>query len=634
MATLRPRTVWLTAGAVTLFLLAWIVLITLAATAARSDLRAAESHLQAAQQRLSEADVAGAGDRLRKAAEAAVAADDRLDRIPVRAAAALPWVGNSLDVAATVATSARQVTRSALDVVATLEGLPGGMDALAPSGGALPVEPLRALGPPLSDLDAELSSTSDALAATATSFLLPEVADARERFTTLLQDLQPRVSSAAALTAQLPLFLGAEEPRRYFLAVANPAELRATGGFIGAYAVATFDGGDVDVSSFGATWDLPNRDRGEVEPPDESFAARYDQYNATGLWSNINMSPDFPMVATAIERLWAATADEEIDGTILVDPFALEALMRLTGPIEVPETGVVLRPATVVDYVTNESFDDLADPRQRKEAIGDVAAASLDAFLAGQTDAPLRRVMAVLGDAVTGRHLMLHAARPEEQAAFERIGITGGLPDPERGTFAAVTYNSGTGSKVDYWLEEHLSHDVALLDDGGATVTTTVTLDNGAPTAGVGRVVGPNTEGLEAGDNQLMVSLYCGTHCEFLSATAGEGQEVTVETELGGPVASAWTIIPSGEQATLEFTYVIDDAWWTHDGKLVTEFAHHAQVMVRPATLVVTLEVPEGFVPGQIPDDASVDGNQITWDRVGHGDANLHFDLSPVRTAG
>lgn len=605
-------------------------MVTLAALSARSDLRTTESHLQAAQQRLADADVTGAAERLEEAADAARAADDRLDAIPVRLAAAVPWLGNSLDVAGTVAASAREVTTSALDVVIAFEGLPGGMDALVPTGGGLPVAPLQAVAPPLDDLERQLASTSEELATAPTSLLLPEVAEAHDRFTTIVDELRPQVATAASLTAQLPSFLGADEPRRYFLAVANPAEVRATGGFIGAYAMATFDAGAIEVGSFGATWDLPNRDPGEIEPPDPSFAARYDEHNATGLWSNINMSPDFPTVATAIERLWAVTADEEIDGTILVDPFALEALIRLTGPIEVPETGVVLRPATVVDYVTNESFEDIGDARERKEVIGDVAAASLEAFLAGDVDAPLRRVLRTLGDAVGGRHLIVHSASPDEQAAFERAGIAGQLPDPERGAFAAVAYNSGTASKVDYWLEERLSHDVRLLDEGRATVTTTVTLGNAAPTSGVGRVVGPNAEGLEAGDNQLMVSLYCGTRCEFLAATGDDGQEVTVTTELGRPVASTWTLIPSGEQATLEFTYVVDDAWWTEEGELVTALAHHAQAMVRPGALEVTIAVPEGFTPARIPDDASVDGSQVRWERVGRGDVDLEFGLAPA----
>ena len=628
----RPRRILLlTVGVLAL---AVVGLAAWASWTGRERLRTAESELRVAQQQLRAAEVEPATLALRRAADAAATADARLGSLPVRALAALPGVGNSLDVGAAVARSAREVTAAAVDVVAVIDGLPAGLDSLLPTEGGLPVAPLRELADPLAVLDERLGAASDRLADTPSTFLLAEVADARAAFTELNAQLQGQVTAAASLTRVLPAFLGSDGPRTYFLGVANPAELRAVGGFLGAHAVLTIDHGRMRIGTFGPTWDLPSLEGGVVEAPDPSFAARYDVHDATGLWSNINMSPDFPTVATAIERLWVATHDDEVDGTVLVDPFALQALLRLTGPTEVPETGEVLRPATVIDYVTNTSFADLGDPRERKEAIGDVAAASLAAFLSGEADAPLRQVVRTLGDAAGGHHLLVHAVDPEEQAAFEQAGLGGRMADPPRGVFFRLTYNSATASKVDYWLDEHVAVDVRLLDDGRAELTTTVELDNGAPTEGVSWVVGPNAEGLEAGDNRLWISFYCGSRCDPRSATSSSDEDVTTETELGMPVTSTWVTIPSGDGATMQVSAIVDDAWWIADGRLVVEVTHQDQAMVREGTLDIGLEVPEGFEPAELPEDARVEGDRVRWSRTGRGDVSLRMELRPGPSVG
>ena len=58
-----------------------------------------------------------------------------------------------------------------------------------------------------------------------------------------LATLHRQLHAGSLILDGLPSFLGADGPRRYLFGASNPAELRGTGGLIGAYAILTMDRG-------------------------------------------------------------------------------------------------------------------------------------------------------------------------------------------------------------------------------------------------------------------------------------------------------------------------------------------------------------------------------------------------------
>ena len=83
------------------------------------------------------------------------------------------------------------------------------------------------------------------------SLLLGPVAPARREAEAELSELNDKIHAASLVLQGLPRFLGAEGPRRYFFGAQNPAELRGTGGLIGAYSILTIDDGRFHFSPFG-----------------------------------------------------------------------------------------------------------------------------------------------------------------------------------------------------------------------------------------------------------------------------------------------------------------------------------------------------------------------------------------------
>ena len=83
------------------------------------------------------------------------------------------------------------------------------------------------------------------------------MASARSDALAELAKLHRQLHAGSLILDRLPSFLGADGPRRYVFGASNPAELRGTGGLIGAYAILTIDHGRLSFSDFRPIQSLP-----------------------------------------------------------------------------------------------------------------------------------------------------------------------------------------------------------------------------------------------------------------------------------------------------------------------------------------------------------------------------------------
>src|SRR5205085_4165145 len=122
--------------------------------------------------------------------------------------------------------------------------LPEGLGSLAPVHGGVPVSRLDALSPAVARAD---SLTTDALTkledASSGHFVLGPVADALRQADSQIGDIQRELHAVHLILEGLPGFLGESAPARFFFGAENPAELRGTGGLIGAYSILTIENG-------------------------------------------------------------------------------------------------------------------------------------------------------------------------------------------------------------------------------------------------------------------------------------------------------------------------------------------------------------------------------------------------------
>jgi hypothetical protein len=533
----------------------------------------------------------------------------------------LPLIGRTPDAIGAIIEAGSKTAEAGRVVAGAAADLPGGAAALAPSGGQIPIEPLERVAPALVRARDLLLRAEQSVDDAPSGFLLPPVDEAADELGREVALASHGVTVAAAMTEALPAFLGADGERTYFVGAQNPAELRGTGGFMGAFAILTVDDGQIELGGFRTITALDSAEPGEVEAPNPGFAARYDAFGGATFWQNINMTPDFPSAAVAIERLYEHSEGEALDGVIAADPFALAEMIRATEPVPVPGAASPVAADDLVPFISNEAYAELTNPSARKRLLGDVAGEVLGRFLEGAVD-PAAGGRALV-EAAGGGHLLMHSTDPEVQASFEEAGVAGALP--RRGDVVAVVANNAAGNKVDFYLEERVEVAVRLGAAGSATAATRVSLTNEAPDRGQpAYVIGPFDARFEPGENLTLLSTYCAPGCTLdRFDRSGGPDEVQPQTELGLPAFATLVSLPSGGSELLEYAWTYQDAWTGDDTEGRYRLTVRTQPTIRPTRLHVEVDVPAGMrVAGASP-GMRVSGGRAIWE----GDADTETTL-------
>jgi hypothetical protein len=626
-SAMRSRWVRLALALVAGALVVVAIMATFSALSARRSLSEGREALVAAKDLLVQGDTAGATAAFERAASGFEDARGATETPWLGAAKLVPVLGRTPDVVAAIADAGARVAEAGATLSGAIEDI-GGVEAIAPDRGRIPIEPILRLAPNVRRAAEEVSAAVAELEASPDGLLLGPVAAAREEAVAELGPLDELLGTASALLEGLPSFLGEDAPKHYFFGAQNPAELRGTGGVIGAYSILTVEEGSLSFSPFKPIQSLPLLSVGDV-PSSEEFARNYDQFRGEGrFWLAINLTPDFPTAASAIVEAYDVAEGERLDGVLLADPFALAALMRITGPSDVPGLDVTLTADDVVPFTANEAYALLSEPEARKRLLGAVAERVVDRFLEGG-DLEAGDLRALARTAGAG-HLLVYSEDPAVQSALERTGAGGALPEGD-GDLLAVVENSSGGNKVDFYEDRSVTYEVWLRADGSAQGTVTVRLDNHAPTGGLPKyVLGPYQDFSEAGESAQIMSLYCGPGCRLERAEL-DGQQVGVGagSELGHPFFREDFRTPSGGTSELVLTWYLPAAW--EGGSLGGTYRLRLvdQPTIRADSVRVIVHLPEGMnLDGSTPAMVGGEGT-ATWEGTLEGGLDLELGFRP-----
>jgi hypothetical protein len=523
----------------------------------------------------------------------------------------VPGLGSTARTAGLLARAGEVSVVAAGDVVDAVASMPDGIGSIAPAGGRFPLEVIAELAPAVRSASDELSRAHQMVVRSPDLLVAEQVRVARRELGEVLARVDRTAASAASLVTAMPEMLGSEGPRTYFFGASNPAELRGTGGFIGVWGLLRFDDGRLEVGDLASIHDLPDvPPERAVDPPSSGYADRYDRYEARWSWLNANVTPDFPSAAQVYEGLYETAVGEPIDGMIVADPFAIQALLSDGPPLEIPGIGPV-DAGNVVDVVTNEAYARFDDQDERQEVLATVAAGALRAFMAeGISDTGA--AVDALGEAVGNGHLLFHATDADLQARLEAAGVAGSLGgDPEGdqpGDVMAFAINSQTSAKVDYFLEMASEAEVRLLPGGAAQTLLTIRLTNRAPTQGQPEyVIGPTLPGLEAGDNRFLLDVFCAPSCSFTAFDAERAEdEVRLGADRGHPALGTRLRLPSGETETIAVQWETAAAWTEADGEIRYRLRYAPLPLVRPPTLDLRIVLPPDLALVSAPSGAEV----------------------------
>jgi uncharacterized protein DUF4012 len=463
-----------------------------------------------------------------------------------RPASVVPVVSQQWRLLHAVAVSGQELSAAAVRAASE-----GSVSDLKVIGGRVPLERISTMGPVLDDTVRQLAAANHRLADASSPWLLPPL---RSRLDDKRDELTSAESAARGLSRalpELPAILGANEPRRYFLAVQTPAEERATGGFMGSFGEITADKGQLKLEHFGRRGDLNFQlpPGGGLIRGDPEYLIRYARFGPDRDWGSINVSPDFPTVAGVMAEMYPQSGGAPIDGVISVDPAGLAALLKLVGPITVdgwPDPITADNATKVLLYDQYTRFEYF----ERVDFLGAVAQEAWRRLTSGSLPSPIEFLPA-LGPAVHAKHLMVSAVRPTEAALLDEAGLAGRMAPVQGDAFAVVTQNAA-GNKIDAFLRRQVDYDVSLNPaTGRLSATAKIVLHNDAPATGLPDPVIGNLVDLPAGTNRMYMSVY--SPWQLAGFTVG-GAPVAAESgvELGRNVYSTTVDIGPGGTATVE----------------------------------------------------------------------------------
>lgn len=573
----------------------------------REDLLLGRSAMERGRLELLAGDAVTAATSFREGRQMFERAGDRMAGLGVRATGWLPIIGRTVDAVDVVAASAVTAADATIVLAGAAAEIPGGLTGLAPTAGVVPIDRIPPLARAAREADGMVSAALSRLEQAPTSLLIGPVGPARRDAEVELGELRESIHAASLLLQGLPAFLGAEGPQRYFFGAQNPAELRGTGGLIGAFSILELDGGRFRFSPFDPIHSLAQPSLRSIPPPNDDYAANYNQFRRDGhFWTSINVMPDFPSVARAILTSYEAATGDGLDGVILADPFALVPLLRATGPVRLQRYGVEIDAGNVVDFTTNEAYSLFSDPARRKRVLGDAAQAAFTRFVA-QPSADFEDLNELI-EAASAGHIRIFSEVPPMQEALRGTPAGGMLfPAGAEGNLLSVVVNSAAGSKVDFYQERDIRYSVELNDNGSATAVLNLTLSNHAPKSGLpayvigparptGEGISPILRTLKAGESVALVHVYCGADCVPGDALLEENPVTAAfRADLGIRYFQHYYAIPSGEEEALRLSWDDPEAWEGNSSGGVYRMTFTNQVTIRPATLSLQILPPDGM---------------------------------------
>jgi protein-tyrosine-phosphatase len=532
---------------------AWLTVRGLAAqrevTAARGDLAVVRSTLLAGDVPGARRALAAAQDRTGRAAS--------LTGDPVwRAAAALPWVGDTPDAVRTAAATVDDLTSTALPVLVDA-GAALAPAKLRPSGDRVDVAAFVTARPALESALVELERARGRIDRFDSAWLPGPVSGALDELRGELSSTTATLTGAARAARVVPTMLGGSGKRRYLMIFQNNAEARGTGGLPGLYAVVTVDEGRIAVEKLGSNTDL--KSEGKL-PVDLGADYRTLWGDTKPLWANTNVDPDFPNAARLWLALWKKQTGESLDGAIATDPVAVSYLMRATGPVRLPD-GRAVSARNVVGLTMRDVYAEREPGEDQNAFLRSVARATVSSLLTTAGDP--RATLDQLGRAVGERRLMIYSAHAPEQAELAATPLAGALPDAA-GPYAYLVVNNSSGGKMDFYLARSIRYEGGACSGGQRTSRLTISLRNAVePDAElpdyVTQWLGTDAAGepRPRGSIVLRASVFAARGAVFTGVTInGKAASATSAQDDGRPVWSFPVEIRPGKRHTVVFDIV------------------------------------------------------------------------------
>lgn len=260
--------------------------------------------------------------------------------------------------------------------------------------------------------------------------------------------------------------LGAGERRSYLILFQNNMELRPTGGFIGSYGIASFDGGRLTELNVNDIYSADGQLKGHVEPP----APIKDFLGEANWWfRDSNWDPDFPTSAQRAEWFLGKEVDQTVDGVIAIDLSPIEEILIHTGPIFLPDYNLEITSENLYEKTQTEVHDRFFPGSRKKASFLTALSRKLIDDLPKLETKQKTAILRSLFERSEARAIQTYLHDEEVQGAISSLGWDGGVNTPSCGSrcyadyFGLVEANLGV-NKVNYFIKRSVNAGISFKD--------------------------------------------------------------------------------------------------------------------------------------------------------------------------
>lgn len=267
--------------------------------------------------------------------------------------------------------------------------------------------------------------------------------------------------------------LGDKHFKRYLVIFQNNNEIRPTGGFMGSFAVVDVDRGKIKAIDIpgGGTYDVKGQLTELVIAPEP-----FHLINSAWQFQDSNWFPDFSEAAKKMMWFYEKSGGPSVDGVVAINATLMEDLLRLIGPIEMPEYGRIMDADNFVDEtqkIVELEYDKIEN--KPKQIIADMTPKVLDKLL--KIDAKnLSGLAEIAHQAILEKDILLYAKDEETENQLIDFGLSGKLRDIAEFTdYLMLVDTNIAGQKTDGKIIKEIKHESEIGQDGSIINTVTIT---------------------------------------------------------------------------------------------------------------------------------------------------------------
>ena len=267
---------------------------------------------------------------------------------------------------------------------------------------------------------------------------------------------------AKPLLKKLPEILGKNQEKTYLLLFQNDKELRATGGFLTAYAVFKIKDGKITIDRSADIYSLDNSI--SVHPPAPKEILTYHKDVSRFYIRDSNLSPDFPTSVKLFNSLYEKSSEKvKYDGIIALDSKILVDMLNIFGDTE---AGGVRFSAKIdkrcdCPQVLYQLFDMVDRPvnyvkENRKGILGELMYALFYKAIGFSPSKYWGTLAQTMFKNLQEKHILLYFTDEDLQKAISKLNFAGEIREYE-GDYLAVNNVNFAGAKSNLFVSMSLS---------------------------------------------------------------------------------------------------------------------------------------------------------------------------------